>query len=121
MVCHIQVSRLDALLSLFLFAPLDKLCYCDVSQLSQLREQIDPHSFTHVGFLRATLTDEKNRLSYVCTPAHLQTQPAMTSALREGGTEGGEEKRRKEKRHVNVNVRKEAIIEGSEGHEKGRG
>lgn len=71
---------------------------CNVSQLSQLTEQTDPHSFTHAGFLRATLTDEKNRFSYVCTPAHLQTQPAMTSALREGGTGGGEQKRREDKK-----------------------
>ena len=60
------------------------------------------------------MTDEKNRLSYVCTPAHLQTQPAMTSALREGGMEGGEEKRREEKRREE----KRAIIKGIEEHEK---
>ena len=65
------------------------------------------------------MTDEKNRLSYVCTPAHLQTQPAMTSALREGGMEGGEEKRREEKRREEKRrEEKRAIIKGIEEHEK---
>lgn len=85
------------------------LLQCSIQNLSEPTEQIEPHSFTHVGFMRAIPTDEKNRLSYVGTPAHNRTEPAMTSALRrrEGGMEGGEEKRRR-------NAGKEAIIQGNE-------